>query len=133
MNTLLYIVGGLLVGFIALMVLTRVMIAVNIRKHKGQPAPELSGTAAKLVRPGKRALFYFFSPSCAACKTMTPQIQEMGKRNRQVMAVDISQDMATARKFGVMATPTTVLVTDGVVQDILIGPQPKSALEGMLG
>ena len=86
----------------------------------------------KVVRKGRPALFYFYSPQCGACRVMTPVIKEMEKAGKDVFAIDISVDMATARKFGVMATPTTVQINKGIIEDILIGPRPKAALEALI-
>lgn len=119
--------------FVALIFGMQLWIRYKASALKGQPAPELWGKAGKITRKGKAALFYFYSPSCGACASMTPAVKEMSKSQEGVFPVDISKDMGTARKFGVMATPTVVVVKDRTIQEILIGPQPVSALTGRLG
>ena len=119
----------LAVAFIGLQVfLTRRMM-----KLKGQPAPAVAGAAGRRVADGRSALFYFYSPQCGACRTMTPVVKELAGRAPGVFPVDISVDMDTARRFSVMATPTTILVRDGKVAEVLVGPQSPERLRGLAG
>jgi len=127
--TFVYIVLGIAGAFVALMVGMRVLIAYKSSAMKNKPAPPLDGKMGKRVSKGKTALFYFFSPGCGACGAMTPVVNEMCKSNDGVFPIDISKDMQTARKFGVMATPTVVVVRDKVVKDVIIGPQSASTLQ----
>ncbi len=127
-----YILGGLLFGFIALIVVMRVLISTRARKLQGKAAPELRGRMQTWVSGGRRALFYFHSPGCGACRAMTPVVERLQKEAKGVFAVDVSLDLDTARRFRVMATPTTVLIDGGIIEQVLIGPQPQAALEGML-
>ena len=124
---------GIVIGsIVALFVGMRLLMVYKIKKLKGKPAPDLGGKMGKSVRKGQPTLFYFYSPQCGACKTMTPVIKGMKGVGKNVFAVDISQDMGTARLFGIMATPTTVQVNKGIIQDVIIGPRPKEALEQMV-
>lgn len=130
--TLVYVLGGLLAAVVGLAVVSRLAVLWSIRRRQGRPAPALEGRAGRTIEKGRPALFYFYSPACGACRSMTPVVQRMAERDRNVFAVDVSQDFATARQFGVMATPTTVLVARGVVERILVGPQPETTLRGLL-
>jgi thioredoxin 1 len=40
--------------------------------------------------------------------------------------------MATARKFGVMGTPSTVLVREGKIAEFLVGPQSRERIGELL-
>jgi len=48
------------------------------------------------------------------------------------MTFPFPRDMEAARKFGVMATPTTITVRDGLVDQVVIGPRPAPAVEAMI-
>ncbi len=132
MTGILYVFLALVGAFLVLIFGMRLVLVLRIRKSKGKPAPQLSGKPGRVVRKRPAALFYFYSPSCGACRTMTPVVKQMSKSLDTVFPVDISRDMETARKFGVMATPTTVLVKKGLVDEILIGPQSEGTLRGLL-
>lgn len=125
---------GLLYGVLAVFALFIIMQKVMVLKmklKKGKPAPDLGGHYAKAAGGGG-ALFYFYSEGCGACRPMTPIIGELSKKRKDVFKVDITRDMATARKFGVMATPSTVLVRDGKIAEFLVGPLSRERILGLL-
>jgi len=104
----------------------------KMSRKKGKPAPELSGARGKAIKNGKTSLFYFYSPSCGACKSMTPVVEGYTKNNPRCFKVDISKDMDTARVFGVMGTPSTVVIESGIIRDFLVGPKPQAELTRLL-
>ncbi len=126
--TILYIV----LGVIALFFLLQFFMAFKMRLQKGKPAPVVSGAAGKAIQRGDKVLLYFFSPNCGACRTMTPVVQKMAKSQKNVYPVDISRDLTVARQFGVMGTPSTVLVETGKISEFLVGPQPEAKLRSLL-
>jgi thioredoxin 1 len=128
MQTFMFI-GAALAGIVVVFIVGQLMLVHKMKRQQGKPAPGLTGKPEKWIRSGKPALFYFYSPSCGACREMTPVVRRLEKKHKGVFAVDISQDMETARKFGVMATPTTIQVTKGIIRQVLIGPQPPSEIE----
>ncbi len=128
-----YITLGIIAGVIILFVGFQAFLMAKMQRQKGKPAPDLDGASGSWVSQGKSALFYFYSPACGACRAMTPVVKKLGQKSKGgVYAIDISQDMATARKFGVMATPTTIIVEKGVIQQVIIGPQPPTAIEQLI-
>ena len=120
------------IAIVALFVGTQFLLVSRMRRQRGKHAPELDGKAQRWLKKGKPALFYFYSPSCGACRAMTPVVKTLEKERGGVFPVDISRDMETARKFGVMATPTTVVVDNGIIREVLIGPQPRTTLEAFV-
>ena len=103
-----------------------------MKLKKGKNAPELTGKYAKAVRSGKKTLFYFYSTNCGACKPMTPIIEQYTRKNPNYFKVNIQNDMDTARRFGVMGTPSTVIVEGGKIQEFLVGPVPEEKLHSLL-
>lgn len=126
--TIVYIIIAIVVFFLSM----QFFMIIKMRLRKGKPAPELSGKAGRMVQQGERVLFYFYSPSCRACRAMTPIVEKMAKKNKNVVKVDVSRDVATARKFGVMGTPSTVLVESGTIKEFLVGAQPEARLMSLL-
>lgn len=127
MNTLL-----LILGLIALFFGLQRLQVWRMQRNRGKTAPQLQGTYGKAVDSGKPSLFYFYSPSCGACRSMTPVVKEYEGENSRCFPVDISREMDVARAFGVMATPSTVIVENGVIRDFLIGPQAQPKLHQLL-
>jgi thioredoxin 1 len=122
--TIIYI----LVGIIALFFMLQYFMIWKMKRQKGKPAPRVNGQGGKAIQSGHKTLFYFFSPSCRACGTMTPVVDNLQKKHRNIFKIDISKDMATAKKFGIMGTPSVVMIEGGTIQEFLIGPQPESKL-----
>ncbi|HKJ45157.1 MAG TPA: thioredoxin family protein [Balneolales bacterium] len=126
--TFVYIIVGIVVLFFAL----QYGMVLKMRFKKGKKAPELGGKYGKIVGSGKKAMFYFYSQSCAACKPMTPVVDKYAKKAKNIYKIDITRDMATARKFGVMGTPSTVVVENGIIKEFLVGPQKEAKLSQLL-
>ncbi|MFN7064542.1 MAG: thioredoxin family protein [Aquificaceae bacterium] len=100
---------------VALFFLAMFFFKVYIKKRsKG-----LEGKGVGLVRNG---LVYFYSERCGACKMMKPQVEKL-KERLEVMEVDVgkSEGQKVAKEFGVMATPTTFLVKDGIIKKVFVG------------
>lgn len=129
MMTVVYIV----VGFFAAFMLLQYSMVFRMKRNKGKTIPKLPGKLGKQIKRGDRLLLYFFSPGCRACKPMTPVINEMKKKSERVIAIDISRDMETARAFGVMGTPATLLVEKSIIAEFLVGVQREEKLYGLLG
>lgn len=104
----------------------------KMRLKKGKAAPELSGSYGKAVKNNKTSLFYFYSPSCGACRSMTPLVENYTKNSSRCFKVDVSKDMEIARAFGVMGTPSTVLVENGLITEFIVGPKPAGDFTQLL-
>jgi thioredoxin 1 len=122
----------ILLGIVALFILLQMVPRFISASKKGKEAPELSGRYSKAVKKKDAALFYFYSPQCGACKPMTPMIDKLAKTYRNTLKVNVAEDMDTARKFGVMGTPSVVLVDQGKITEYLVGPQPEDKIRGLL-
>ncbi len=49
-----------------------------------------------------------------------------------IFPVDVSRDMQTAQKFGIMGTPSLVLVQGGKIQEFLVGAQTEDKMKSLL-
>ncbi len=126
------IVVYILVGiFIAFMGMQYLMI-LRSKKNKGKKVDQVGGKLGKVLSMGGKAMVYFYSPSCRACKYQTPVIDRLISDGFKIQKVDISRDMATARKFGVMATPTTVVLQGNEIVEFLVGAKPEEKLRKFL-
>lgn len=128
MKIVLYII----VGLVMLFFLFQFLMIFKMRFKKGKAAPQLGGQFKNAVDQYDKVLFYFHSPGCHACKPMTPVMDELDRRNKNYFSIDISRDFEMARKFGVMATPATVIIEQGKIKEILLGPQKKEKLMDMM-
>jgi thioredoxin 1 len=120
------------IGIIALFFIMQFNMIRMAKKSKGIKLSGLSGELKVLEKKGSKGLVYFFSPSCHACKTQTPLIREMKSEYKNIFDIDISKDFQTAGIFGIKATPTTITVEDGMVNNVYLGAKPKEFLEKLI-
>ncbi|MBK9022391.1 MAG: thioredoxin family protein [Sulfuritalea sp.] len=126
------IIGIAVVAFFAALLFYQWRMTRNAQRQVGQAvAPMDPVVDARLLERGK-VLLYFFSPSCGPCRLMTPRIDAAARQHDNVFKFDVSQSTALARQLGVMATPTTVLVTAGKIETVKLGSLSDDALASML-
>ena len=125
---IIYIILAIVVLFFSL----QLSMIISARKSKGKKITGLQGRLKLLEGNGSKGLVYFFSPGCRACKYQTPIIKELQSKHKNVFDIDISKDMQTARLFGIKATPTTILLENGTVKQVLLGVKQKEDLKAYL-
>ncbi|HIC97189.1 MAG TPA: thioredoxin [Aquificaceae bacterium] len=71
---------------------------------------------------GKYDILYFYSPTCRACKRMTPVVMSL-KEKVKVREIDVSskEGLELARGIGVIGTPMVVVLREGRVKGALLG------------
>lgn len=118
----------IIAAFVLLIFGLQLTMIISAKKSKGKRITGLHGKLKTLEKNGSKGLIYFFSPNCRTCKYQTPIIKELQAKKRNVFDVDISKDMQTARVFGIKATPTTILIENGTVKEVLLGVKQKEDL-----
>ncbi len=126
MNTLGTVVAAFAFLVVGMMVAMQVMLRRRARAMRGAPVPSLPGPIGERVARSKSALVYFFSPSCGACRAITPRVRALEKTHDNVFAVDVSRDLDLARALSVMATPSTVEIRDGTIVGYHLGAIPEA-------
>lgn len=116
-----FVVGVLLVG-----AALQVWMEFRSQAARGRPVQGVAGVTGRGVE-----VLWFHSPSCGPCRVMEPSVREV-QRDHPVRIVDVTRDPEAAAKLGVMATPTTVVVRDGVVERVQLGVIPKEGLIALL-
>jgi thioredoxin 1 len=128
MQVFLYIVTGVIVVFFSI----QLFMFFKMKLNKGKHLTDLEGSAGEIIKSGGKSVFYFYSPNCGACLSMTPVIDRLSAKNKSIHKINILEDMNTARKFGVMGTPSLVVVEDGVINEFLVGQQPEEKIYELL-
>lgn len=67
-------------------------------------------------------IVYFYSPRCGACKRMNPVVDKLSKEIK-VLKIDIttSEGNKLARRYNIFGTPTTFIVKNGKVVEVILG------------
>jgi thiol-disulfide isomerase/thioredoxin len=122
------VVAVLAVAFITFTIATQLTIAARVRSMQGKPVPALPGALGARVTESPRALVYFHSPGCAACRPITPRMRALREKNGAVFVVDVMEDLDVARALGVLATPSTIEIDGGKVVGFHVGRVPDEVL-----
>ncbi len=113
-------VAFVLVGFFLLLLTTKAVAVYKANRLKGR---RVSGF------PKGRLFLYFFSPKCGACVAMEKELAKLKGVRIKRIDVSVRENLQLARELGIMATPTLVLLENGVVQEVLIGVQKADRLK----
>ncbi len=80
----------------------------------------------------KKVLVYFYSENCSACKTQAPVIENLKKEKFNVITIDVSKDLETARIFGIMGTPSIAILDNNLVKEFFVGYQDENKIKKYL-
>ncbi len=122
----------IILAIIVLFFLLQFFMGIKMKFKKGKPVPDLGGAHGRLIGKGSKVLMYFYSPGCRACKSITPVVRAMSKKHKNVFSINITKDMDTARKLGVMGTPSFILVEEKIIKEFTAGAIAESQILGML-
>jgi len=124
--------SGILVGgLIALIVGMQLFMWIRAKRSVGNPAPDTSAIDGPAAAD-KRRLYYFYSASCGPCRAIKPLVEKLRQAHRNLIPVDVPQNIELARKFGIAGTPSFILVSEGSIQQVLLGGQSERKLLELL-
>jgi thiol-disulfide isomerase/thioredoxin len=119
-------------GLFSLMLAFHWWIGYLARQGQGQETPDLPAPLQEKLRQHGKLLLYFYGPQCGHCRHMTPRIDALAQRFDNVAKVDVSQADPWVAGLNIRATPTTVLIAEGKIQRILLGPLSDKAIVNLL-
>lgn len=117
MNLFIYAVLGLAVTW-ALYVL---YMNVATRAAEGRPADVLMPLFPELGAHLGRALVYCYSPQCGPCRAMSREVDALVANGAPIFKLNIAEHRGVARDLGIRATPTLILVEEGVIARMVLG------------
>jgi thioredoxin 1 len=127
MDAVLYVVLAI-VGFI---VFIQLLAWINGKMKKGKKIPPFSGEIGRKIQAGNKMLLYFYTPTCGACRAMTPVIDEMKKQKDNVYKINLAKDRHIGEIFGVMGTPATVIIRNSEIEQFILGARSKKFLTSL--
>jgi thioredoxin 1 len=106
-----------------LLVLTggKAFVLLRTRRQQESLAPSLHELMPEGEATGQRLLLYFYSEHCGSCRNVTPLIEELNRQGKGVVKVDVRRHLMTARRYGINATPSLVLVERGQIACTHVG------------
>lgn len=99
---------------------------------KGKELHDLPPEFAKRLEKYPESLIYFYTPTCSACRVMTPTIDRLKQENENIIKVDLTKDFEVGRIFGVMGTPTIVKVKNKKIEYFAVGAKREPFLRKLL-
>jgi thioredoxin 1 len=122
----------ILIAVMAVFMAMPLFLWLGSKRMQGRAAPDYAALLTPEQYGRDKLLFYFYSAHCGPCRTLAPLIDTMAARYGNVVKVDVTQQPAAARQFGVRATPTLVLVEAGTVVKVMLGAVSERQLEVLL-
>lgn len=121
----------LFVGLVAAMYLVQFYIARRARRAEGRAAPDTAAVDGA-ARQMPRRVHYFYAPHCGPCRAMTPLVARMQAAHPNLVKINVEESQELSRAFNIAATPSFVLVEDGVIRRVHLGAQSEKKLLKML-
>jgi len=128
MDNFLYII----LFIVGLFVFMQVYVRLSTYLKKGKEIGQVLGEFGKRISEDGKHIVYFYSDSCTACKPMIPIIENLKNEYKNVHKVNVATQMDIGRIFGVMGTPSTVILENRTIQSFFVGVKPINVLREQL-
>lgn len=111
----------------ALFLLLQGWMIIKSKKNVGKliPFDDIDPIIKEQIKD-KKGLLYFHSPSCHNCKRQTPIIETIQKNNENIISVDASKNLQTARTLNVMGTPSIIFFNGNKITGYYVGVKSES-------
>ena len=124
--------GGAVLLLLLLLIAVQLGPRILARRTVGRSLHGIPGSLGAAIDAGEDVIVVFFGPTCTACRRQEPAVQAVQKDFPSLFLINVPEELSTARTFGVMATPTTVLVRNRTIQKVLVGVQSESTLRSLV-
>ncbi len=129
MMSILYVV----LFIVGLFIFLQLMLRARSWMKKGKPAPKVNGKLGQTIARGDKVIAYFFSPTCSACRAQEKLLPAVGEQFKNIFRVNAAKDRDVAQSFGIMGTPTTVVIEKGIIKDYFVGVTPPAKILKSVG
>ena len=129
MTNILILIGGIIGIFLVL----RLILWFRSWSKKGKPAPKVGGKLGTLIDKGENVIAYFYSPACGACNIQEKILNKVQKNFSNIIRINVTRETSVAKNFGIMGTPTTVLIKNSKIQEYFVGVTSESKILNSLG
>ncbi len=128
MHAFFYITSAIVVLFILLQLYMRLQGYLK----RGKEIKNLPPNIKQELLKHDRVLIYFYTPTCSACRVMTPIIDRLKSEFDNILKIDLSRDTHLGPIFGVMGTPTITLMQGSIIRAFEVGARKEAFLRKLL-
>jgi len=122
-----------IIAVVVLIISFQLYSVIKSKKSVGKAIPfEKMDQELSEKLKNKKALIYFHSPSCHNCKLLSPIIKKLKIDFANIESVDISNDIDTARAFGIMGTPALIFIDNNFVDSVHLGIKSEEFIKAKL-
>lgn len=88
-----------------------------------------------LMKENRPILIDFYAEWCGPCRMVGPIIEKIAAENGDIAVakVNVENEQALARRFGIASIPTLVVIKDGEVVNRSVGAQPERKILELIG
>jgi len=129
MENLIYII----IGIVGIFVFLQFLVRIRSWGKRGKPAPQTGGKLGQIIQRGEKVIAYFYSPTCSACRTQEKYLPKVQEKFQNIIRINAAKNHQIARTFGVMGTPTTVVIDEGIIKAYFVGVTSPAKILKTLG
>jgi hypothetical protein len=107
-------------------------VHIATRTSEGLSARPLQALFPTMNSHAGVALVYCFSPQCRPCRPMSLEVDRLIEQGAPLFKLDVRAHPELARDFGIRATPTLILIRDGVVSRMLLGVKTRQTMQRLI-
>jgi thioredoxin 1 len=85
----------------------------------------------QVLNSDKPVLVDFWADWCVPCHMVSPVVEEIAREHENALSVaklNVDDNPATARRYGVMSIPTLIVFADGQEKARVVGARGKDAI-----
>ena len=121
----------LIISLVVAILLFQFFISHQAKRALGMHAPDTTAVdGAAFNMP--RKVYYFYAKHCEHCRTMTPIVDQLRATYPNLIKINIDEFKAIAQTFKIVATPSLIVVEEGIIRKILLGSQSEKKLKAIL-
>lgn len=119
--------------FVVAYVATQFWLVWRTRNQRGRRAPSVDDLldAEFLAQP--RVILYFWRPGCHVCGPTSMVINPLLGKRKDIIRINTLEQRELAQRFGVLGTPTLVVINQGWIEQVLVGSRNELQIRELVG